>query len=87
MKHFQQLISQIPPFGNTNLMSTQILYVEAVSLILSKLIFHGYNIHYSPLMDLFYINCENLSYQNTVNINLHFQSAKRLCLHDLISFN
>jgi hypothetical protein len=59
MGHFQQRISQITPFGNTNITAAQILHVNDISLILLKHSFHGYNTTYNPLMDLFYIYIVN----------------------------
>jgi hypothetical protein len=31
MSHFQQYVSQIPPFGNTNITAAKLLDVEAIS--------------------------------------------------------
>jgi hypothetical protein len=55
MRHFQQCISQIPPFDSANIMAAQILDVEAISLVLPKHSFYAYNTTFSPLMDLLYI--------------------------------
>jgi hypothetical protein len=68
IRHFQQLISQILPFGNTKITAAKTL--EAIRFILFEQPFHGYNTHHSPLMCLFYTYCEKLSYHNTVSINL-----------------
>lgn len=59
MRHFQHHISQISLFGNTKRTATQIHDAEAIILIVSEHSFHGHNIHYSYLMNLFICTLKN----------------------------
>jgi hypothetical protein len=45
MRHFQQRISKVLPFGNPSKMAAQILDVENISTIVSKHSFHARDNH------------------------------------------